>query len=71
MGKINTLFPELQALEAEKSFSIEKTGCGKKIRLDYDAPDLPSNGVWYFLKVSTLLLLIRSPISFPTGEIRI
>ena len=44
MCKINTLFPELQASEAEKNFSIEKPGCGKKIRIDFDAPDLSSNG---------------------------
>lgn len=44
MHKVNTLFPELQASEAEKVFSIEKSRCGKKIRLDFDAPDLSSNG---------------------------
>ena len=44
MNKVNTLFPELQASEAEKIFSIEKSRCGKKIRLDFDAPDLSSNG---------------------------
>lgn len=44
MDKVNTLFPELQVSEAEKNFLIEKTGCGKKIRIDFDAPDLSSNG---------------------------
>ena len=36
-----TLFPELSK---EKDFSFEKTSCGKKIRMDSDAPDLSSNG---------------------------
>lgn len=44
MDKFNTLFPELQTSETEKSFSIKKTGCGKKIRIDFDAPDLSSKG---------------------------
>lgn len=44
MDKVNALFSELQTTEAEKSFSIEKSGCGKKIRIDFDAPDLSSNG---------------------------
>lgn len=44
MSKDNTLFPEMQASEEEKIFSIEKTTCGKKIRVDFEAPDLSSNG---------------------------
>lgn len=41
MCKDTTLFPELSR---EKDFSFEKTFCGKKIRMDFNAPDLSSNG---------------------------
>src|SRR5574344_2696887 len=41
MCKDTTLFPEFSK---EKDFSFEKTSCGKKIRIDFNAPDLSSNG---------------------------
>lgn len=44
MDKVITLFPESKASKREKVFSIEKNACSKKIRLDFNAPDLSSNG---------------------------
>lgn len=41
MCKDTTLFPELSK---EKGFSFENSFCGKKIRMDFNAPDLSSNG---------------------------
>jgi hypothetical protein len=44
MCKDSLLFPEMQPQEVEKSFLIEKNACDKKIRVDFDAPDLSSIG---------------------------
>jgi hypothetical protein len=41
MCKDTTLFPEFSK---EKEFSFGKASCGKKIRIDFNAPDLSSNG---------------------------
>lgn len=41
MCKDTTLFPEFSK---EKDFSFENTFCGKKIRINFNAPDLSSNG---------------------------
>ena len=41
MCKDTTLFPEFGK---EKDFSFENTFCGKKIRINFNAPDLSSNG---------------------------
>lgn len=41
MCKDTTLFPNEQA---EKDFSLVKSASGKKIRVDFNAPDLSSNG---------------------------
>ena len=44
MDKVTTLSPEFQALKAEKSFLLGKRSCNKKIKVDFNAPDLSSNG---------------------------
>lgn len=44
MDEVTTLSPEIQALKAENLFSIGKSSCSKKIKVDFNAPDLSSNG---------------------------
>lgn len=44
MDKFTTLFPEIQAEDNKKDFLIDKNVCNKRIRMDFDAPDLSSNG---------------------------
>lgn len=49
MDKNNSLFPDLQE---EKIISFSNPLCGKKIKVDFDAPDLSSHGGLLFASVN-------------------
>src|SRR5574344_1343137 len=64
MCKDTTLFPEFSK---EKDFSFEKTSCGKKIRIDFNAPDLSSNGGLILFQGMDCGLLDKILIAYPIG----
>lgn len=50
MNKVTILSPEIQAPKAENLFSIGKSSCNKKIKVDFNVPDVSFNRGFAFFK---------------------
>lgn len=68
MNKVTTLSPEIQAPKAENLFSIEKSSCSKKIKVDFNAPDLSSNGDLILLQGMDCSFLDRLADAIPDWQ---